>query len=221
MYQMRLLGLSKIISLIIIFSLTLASYLIAEEKTVDIWKKKEKKSQTSINKNEEKLQDKTINIQLTKPQSQIQEETPENFKETKLFGIFDPSKNDFELSMWEKTEGKEIKNILKRINKLQLSKTAEDLFINTFYSYSYLPKNMTEKELLDLKISWMIENNKNELIEKFLESNNEFYNKEKLVQYLVDSNISKANIVESCKKVNFISKEIKDSYLEKSGKFTL
>ena len=212
---MRLLGLSKIISLIIFFSLTLASYLIAEEKTVDIWKKKEKKSQTSINKNEEKLQDKTINIQLTKPQSQIQEETPENFKETKLFGIFDPSKNDFELSMWEKTEGKEIKNILKRINKLQLSKTAEELFINTFYSYSYLPKNMTEKELLDLKISWMIENNKNELIEKFLESNNEFYNKEKLVQYLVDSNISKANIVESCKKVNFISKEIKDSYLEK------
>ena len=88
MYQMRLLSLSKIISLIIIFSLTLTSYLLAEEEAIDIWKKKEKKPQISINKNEEKLQNKKINIKLTKPQSQIQEETPENFEETKLFGIF-------------------------------------------------------------------------------------------------------------------------------------
>ena len=74
---------------------------------------------------------------------------------------------------------------------------------------------MNEEKLLDLKINWMIKNKKSDLIEKFLESNNEFHNKKKLVQYLVDTNIAKANIVESCKKIDFISKEIKDSYLEK------
>ena len=212
---MKLLSLSKTISLIFIFSLIFIESSFSEEEAVDIWKKKEKNNQTSINSEKKKIEDKKINIKLTKPKTQIQEELPDNFKETKLYGIFDPNQNNFELSMWEKTEGQDIEGLLKRINKLNLSKTAEEVFIKTFYSYSYLPKNMNEEKLLDLKINWMIKNKKSDLIEKFLESNNEFHNKKKLVQYLVDTNIAKANIVESCKKIDFISKEIKDSYLEK------
>ena len=212
---MKLLSLSKTISLIFIFSLIFVESSFSEEEAVDIWKKKEKNNQTSINSEKKKIEDKKINIKLTKPKTQIQEELPDTFKETKLYGIFDPNQNNFELSMWEKTEGQDIEGLLKRINKLNLSKTAEEVFIKTFYSYSYLPKNMNEEKLLDLKINWMIKNKKSDLIEKFLESNNEFHNKKKLVQYLVDTNIAKANIVESCKKIDFISKEIKDSYLEK------
>ena len=37
----------------------------------------------------------------------------------------------------------------------------------------------------------------------------------KLIQYLVDSNIAKADIKEGCKNINFLDKSIKDSYLEK------
>ena len=40
-------------------------------------------------------------------------------------------------------------------------------------------------------------------------------NKKKLIQYLVDSNIAKANIKEGCNKINFLDKNIKDSYLDK------
>ena len=94
--------------------------------------KKEKNNQTSINSEKKKIEDKKINIKLTKPKTQIQEELPDNFKETKLYGIFDPNQNNFELSMWEKTEGQDIEGLLKRINKLNLSKTAEEVFIKTF-----------------------------------------------------------------------------------------
>ena len=40
-------------------------------------------------------------------------------------------------------------------------------------------------------------------------------NKKKLIQYLVDSNIAKANIKEGCNKIDFLDKNIKDSYLDK------
>ena len=46
----------------------------------------------------------------------------------------------------------------------------------------------------------MIKNKRIDLIEKFLKQNNKFHNKEKIVQYLVDENIAKANIKKSCVK---------------------
>ena len=82
-------------------------------------------------------------------------------------------------------------------------------------TYAYAPKNISENEFLDLKISWLIKNKKDDLLEKFLNKNENFANKKKIIQYLVDKNIAKANLKDGCKKAEFISKEIKDSYLEK------
>ena len=78
-----------------------------------------------------------------------------------------------------------------------------------------LQKNISDNEFLSLKINWLIENKKDELLEQFLNKNINFKNKEKVIQYLVDSNIAKANLNSGCKKAEFISKEIKDAYLEK------
>ena len=83
-------------------------------------------------------------------------------------------------------------------------------------TYSYEPKNkLSEEQFLKLKLNWLIKNNKNNLIEKFLNNNLEFNGKSKLIKHLVDYYISLGDISEGCKKSNFISKEIKDSYLEK------
>ena len=60
----------------------------------------------------------------------------------------------------------------------------------------------------------MIANKRSDLIEQSLKQNKSFHNK-KVVQFLVDENIAKANIKESCEKVNFLDKNIKDAYLEK------
>ena len=83
-------------------------------------------------------------------------------------------------------------------------------------TYSYSPKNkLTEDEFLKLKLNWLLKNNKNNLIEKFLNNNLEFKGKSRLIKHLVDYYISSADISEGCKKSDFISKEIKDEYLEK------
>ena len=74
---------------------------------------------------------------------------------------------------------------------------------------------MQEKEFVALKIDWLIENNRSELIEDFLKQNEEFDGKSSAVQYLVDENIAKADIKEGCQKIKFIDSTIKDSYLEK------
>ena len=74
---------------------------------------------------------------------------------------------------------------------------------------------MSDEEFVKLKIDWLINNNKVELIENFLKQNKEFKGKSKAVQYLVDTNITQANIKQGCEKIEFIDNTIKDEYLEK------
>ena len=60
-------------------------------------------------------------------------------------------------------------------------------------TYSYAPKNKLSKEqFLKLKLNWLIKNNKNNLIEKFLNNNLEFDGKSKLIKHVVDYYISLA-----------------------------
>ena len=70
--------------------------------------------------------------------------------------------------MWSKTDGKNIEKTISRINKLKLSETAENILLNTLFSYSYPPENLNEKDFLDIKINWLIKNKKDNLIEEFL-----------------------------------------------------
>ena len=74
---------------------------------------------------------------------------------------------------------------------------------------------MSDKEFVQLKINWLIDNNKKDLIEEFLKLNDDFYGKSKVVQFLVDDSIAQANIKKGCEKIKFIDSNIKDSYLEK------
>ena len=189
---------------------------------VDIWKNSEIQKKNSTEKsllkpkeeikiNFNKINNNTINeIEITENKNQ-----DEN-KDIKLVGLYDPQKNDLNLDMWSNTDGETIKTTFRRIEKIKLSKFSEDMFVNTIMTYSYAPKNkLSEKEFLDLKLNWLIKNNKNSLIEKFLNNNLEFNGKSKLIKHLVDHYISSADLSEGCKKSNFISKDIKDSYLEK------
>ncbi|MFL2877679.1 MAG: hypothetical protein ACJZ8N_01705 [Candidatus Pelagibacter sp.] len=82
-------------------------------------------------------------------------------------------------------------------------------------SFAYSPRGMKEDEFTDLKINWLIKNQRTDLIENFVKQNKEFKSKSRAVQYLVDDNIAQADISEGCEKIKFIDKEIKDAYLEK------
>ena len=117
--------------------------------------------------------------------------------------------------MWANTKPSEIKNIIKRIDKLQLSNFSKDIFIKTMLTYSYTPPQMSEEEFIDLKLNWLIKNDETTILEEYLNKNQDFHNKAKVIQYLVDRSISSAKLKDGCEKVNFIDKEIKDDYLEK------
>ena len=210
---MKLSDLSKLFFFLIIF--LNFSKLFAENE-VDIWKKNSTNDTIEeIDKQEKKIPSPLLNKNTISTNNIIQEENPTEVSSALLYGIWDPDKYNFELSMWSNTDGKNIQKTIARINKMELSETAENILLNTLFSYSYAPQNLTEKEFLDIKINWLIKNKKDDLIEQFLIKNNDFPNKNKIIQYLVDRNISNANIKIGCEKVNFIGKDIKDPYLEK------
>ena len=182
--------------------------------------KEKKQSSTNNTKTEKRLSQK-LNLESIKTielNQKIKVEDGsinENFKAIKVFGIYDPAENDFNLNMWSSTKGEDIKASLKRIEKIKLSKTANQILERILLSFSYAPKGMSEDEFANLKINWLIKNKRSDLIESFLKQNEEFKGKSKAVQYLVDENIAKANIKEGCEKIKFIDAKIKDCLFRK------
>ena len=204
--------------IIFLFSTPLKS-----EDEIDIWKKSntEEKQSTQINKKINKEETQKLNfdsiktIELNQKIEITDGSLKENSQEAKVFGIYDPADNDFDLNMWSSTKAEDIKSSLKRLEKIKLSKTADEILERILMSFAYSPKGMKEDEFTDLKINWLIKNQRTDLIENFVKQNKEFKSKSRAVQYLVDDNIAQADISEGCEKIKFIDKEIKDAYLEK------
>ena len=217
MLLMKLKSFNYFIGLLIIFFCT---PLISEEK-IDIWKNKENKALESQNleKEKEKLKEnsnlKSSQTIKTLETIQIQESSTIETNKQKVFGVYDPATNNFNLNMWSTTKAEDLRSSLKRLDKIELSKSSKEILEGILLSFSYPPKGMTEKEFVGLKTNWLIKNDRVNLIESFLKQNEEFDGKSKLVQYLVDKNIASANIKEGCEKIKFIDAKIKDSYLEK------
>ncbi len=214
---MRSKSFSVILGLFIIFSY---SHLNSEEK-IDIWKNNKKEnSQNSIpnlpSKESNKIND-TLSSQTIESleKIEIQEGSEIRSDDKKVYGIFEPANFDFNLNMWSNTTAEDLRSSLKRLNKIDLSKSSKEILEIILFSFSYPPQDMTEKEFVELKINWLIQNDRIELIENFLKQNENFDSKSKAVQYLVDKNIASANIKEGCEKIRFIDAKIKDPYLEK------
>ena len=190
---------------------------LGSEEKIDIWNnkviKKSKKIEEKIIQNDkQKLNlDSIKSIELNQ-NIQIEDGSLNiNTNKNKVFGIYDPADNNFNLNMWSSTKAEDIKASLKRLDKIKISKTANQILENILLSFSYAPIGMSEEEFADLKINWLIKNEQSDLIESFLTQNKEFINKGKAVQYLVDENIAKGNIEDGCKKIKFIDAKIKDA----------
>jgi len=190
--------------------------IINSEEKIDIWKNKNK----PIEKIESPKKSNEINLGKTsivepKTDIKIEENVSVTEDETKVFGIYDPADNNFNLNMWSSTKAEDVRASLKRIKKIKLSKTSEEILENILLSFSYPPNGMKDDEFVNIKINWLIDNDRSDLVENFLKQNKEFKGKKRAVQYLVDQNIAKADIKEGCDKIEFIDSTIKDGYLEK------
>jgi len=211
---MKLKSFNYLVALLLIFSST---PILSEEK-IDIWKNKKENIKDAQVQGTQVDQQKDLRpSQKIKAleEIQIQEGSDISQEEAKVYGIYEPANYNFNLNMWSTTKAEDLRSSLKRINKIELSKSSREILEAILFSFSYPPQGMTEKEFVDLKINWLIQNDRVELIEKFLKQNDQFDSKSKAVQYLVDKNIESGNIKKGCEKIKFIDAKIKDSYLEK------
>ena len=212
---MKLLSLNKnLLSSLILFIFFTP---LLSEDSVDIWKKENLNKKINVNKSKDISLEKPvsrININPTLPKEiEVNTEISEINKNL-VYGIFDPEENNLTLDMWVNSEGTRIKDTIERINKIKLSSFAEEIFVNTLFTISKLPnKNMTDVEFINYKLDWLINNNNDKFISIFLKKNKEFPNKNKILKYLVDQNIAKANLEEACQNATLIGKDINSSYL--------
>ncbi len=205
--------------LILIF---LSSPHLQGEDKIDIWKDNSNKKIDTPDGTGSISEEKKNSIDLNLPQKietnqkiNVQENFSKTSIDSKIFGIHDPADFNFNLNMWSNTKAEDVRSILKRLKKIKLSNTSNEILEGVLFSFSYPPNGMEEKEFVNLKINWLIDNNRVELIEDFLKQNKEFEGKSRAVQFLVDDNIAQANIKKGCDKIEFIDSTIKDAYLEK------
>ena len=213
---MKLKNFNYLISLLVFF---LSSSLWSEEK-IDIWKNNTNNNNIeNSNSSKKEIQEtdntKASNVIKSSEKIEIQEGSEIEAEERNVFGIFQPADYNFDLNMWSNTKAEDLRSSLKRLNKINLSESSQEILEIVLFSFSYPPQGMTEEEFVNLKIDWLIKNDKIELIESFLNQNQEFASKDKVVQFLVDKNIASANIKDGCDKIQFIDAKIKDPYLEK------
>ena len=196
---------------ILIFNSALAA------TAVDIWKKKENQNEQNNQTSEEEItiQSPILSDDVGEAKLSIDEKKIEESDHT-VIGIFDPEKNDFNLNMWSSSDGEDIKNILKRIDKLKLSQFSEDLLFQVLFTNAYPPKtNLSSYEFLKIKIDWLIKNRRFKDLETLLQTNPNAGKEPKAINLLINQYLSSVDIKSACEKINFVSEEVRNDYLNK------
>jgi len=199
--------------LTIVFSIQL----IAAE-SIDIWKgsseiKIESAESNQINPDDEK---KSLFEERQIVKTNIFQENNEDLDFNKVYGLFDPEENNLSLEIWIESDGKVLLEQLKRIETINLSKDSEELLIKILFTNSYLPvKNINSSDFLDYKLEWLIKKDKVDIMEEFLSKNPDIENNTNLLKYLIDKDLSEADINKACEKIKFFNKGTNDDYLQK------
>ena len=207
--------LSLFVIILIIFSF---SPIFAEDEPADIWKKKEDEKKEVNKSDDEKditIESPIISDDISKIIIKIDEDKIVEDGQS-VIGIFDPEENNFSLNMWSGTDGEDIKKILKRIDKLKLSKLSEDLLFQILFTNSYSPKkNLNSEDFLKIKINWLIKKKRVKDLETLLKNNPEVGHNSKAINFLINEYISSANIKSACDNISFIDSQVQNNYLEK------
>jgi hypothetical protein len=213
--------LSKNYFLVIFFSLFFGLTANTQEP-VDIWRMGEEnfEENTASVKTEVEAEKNIPQNSIYKMQSQKEgelsiEETQTLFsKETKLVGIYDPSENGLDIDMWSNSNGDQILNIFKRIDKLELSKDAAEIMDVLLLTNAHYPEmNISKEQFLEIKSKWLIKRSDFDLIEKYLLNNQIVNEHPKLTKHLVDYYLSQSDVKKSCEIFSKIKEPIQNLYL--------
>ena len=188
----------------IIFIFLFSLNLNAEDEPVDIWdleKKVEQDESTTILENDEsneikvEAEENDLNSSFDTIDSNILEENKVN-----IVGLYDPEDHELNIDMWSSSDGNEIKLILNKINKMNLSKDSKEILDIALLTNSYFPKeNITEEEFIDFKLKYLIKNNDKDLIKSYLIKNEKNIYNSKLIKFYIDDFIKNSDLENACK----------------------
>jgi len=198
------------------------------QEPIDIWnieQKNAKENTDTIESNEKKngVQNNIYKMQSQKnDESNIEEDQTLTSNKIKIVGLYDPAENGLDINMWSKSNGDQILNIYKRINKMNLSKDASEILDILFLTNAHYPEiNISNDQFMELKSNWLIKNSNFKLIENYLLKNQITNEHPKLTKLLVDDYLSKSEIKKACEIFSKIANSIKDDYLSKFNIYCL
>ena len=212
---------------IILLSLLLG-FNIQSQEPIDIWNIDEK-SIAAENSSAENDEDKSISQNsIYKMQSQkkgelnIEETRTLLSKEVKIVGLYDPEENGLDINMWSNSNGDQILNIFKRIDKLELSRDAAEILDILLLTNAHYPEmNISKEQFLEIKSKWLIKHSNFDLIEKYLLNNQIINEHPKLTKHLVDHYLSQSDIKKACEIFSEIKEPMQDLYLSKFNIYCL
>ena len=206
----------KYLSILIAFLLIFFSNTYAEDVPVDIWdlekEPKEDSSNLIIEEGSESNQPKTIiEKNISTEEINVIDSVSLDTDKINITGLYDPEDNGLTINMWSYSNGKEIKSILKKLNKMNLSKDAKEILDIVLLTNSYFPEeNITEEEFIDFKTNYLIDNNDKNLIKLYLIKNaNNIYNS-KLIKFFLNEHLENADLEGACKifdEINYFSND--------------
>ena len=212
-----------VILFFLVFGLTAQS-----EEPIDIWSTEEKKTTKNVEVIKNIQEKEVTQNSIYKMQSQkddklnIEEDQTLISKEIKIAGLYDPSENGLDINMWSKSNGDQILNIFKRINKMNLSKDASEILDILLLTNAHYPTtNISKDQFLELKSNWLIKNSNLQLIKKYLLKNQMINEHPKLTRMLVDDYLSNSEIKKACEIFFKIQDPIQDNYLSKFNIYCL
>ena len=204
--------------IIFLILISFTKFALSNEPT-DIWslEKEEKSSEENItiDNSSSEIENKKIKINAgITDDIKVSEEIFAN-KNDLVVGIYDPGKYGFELDMWSKSDGKKIYNLKKKINSMNLSKDASDIYKKILLTNTFPPKdNLDKKKFFDLKAEWLIKNGDLDLIIEYVTKNLDIISNENLIKFVLNEYLSKAEIKEACSLFKRINQNFNDYYLK-------
>ena len=193
----------KNLSIFIISFLLFLNHLNAQEEPVDIWnlEKKAKENSTITQTKNDDAEEISINVGISNlnNSSDIIDSDLLGQNKINIVGLYDPEDNGLSIDMWSNSNGNEIKLILNKLNKTNLSKDAKEILDIALLTHSYFPiYNITEEEFIKFKLNYLIKNRDKYLIKKYLIKNkNNIYNAE-LIKFYLNDYLENADLENAC-----------------------
>ena len=219
--------------LILIFTIYIyfGTISVAENQPIDIWNidKKKENNNSSIQNSENKVLNietpsefQIFDMQKNNSESIVTSEKNLKSQEIKIYGLYDPQDYGLDIEMWLNSDGDQLKSIFRKLNKIKLSKDANEILNIILLTNAQSPqKNIKEEEFLGFKSDWLIKNSDLDLIEDYLIKNQVFNLHPELTKYLVNEYLSEGNIKKSCEIFSKILDPLNDEYLSKFNLYCL